>query len=107
MPTSLVELCVAAGLAAALGATGLFQLLGSIDDSRALGAARYLTSRLQRARIEAVRQNAASALRFTKAADGAYEFTAIVDGNRNGVLSSDIQSGEDRAISPTERLSDR
>ena len=45
------------------------------------------------------------ALRFTLLTDH-YDFLAYVDGNRNGVLSRDIQSGVDRPVQSADRLSD-
>ena len=102
---SLIELMFVVGIAATLSAIAVPQSLASLDDSRARGAARYLSTRLQRTRMEALAANAAAALRISRTANG-YSFNVYVDGNRNGVLSRDIQSGVDRAIQSTERLSD-
>ena len=46
------------------------------------------------------------AMKFTQSAAG-YSYAVYVDGNRNGVLSRDIQSGIDRVIVPAERLPDQ
>ena len=45
-------------------------------------------------------------MKFTQSAAG-YSYAVYVDGNRNGVLSRDIQSGIDRLIVPAERLPDQ
>jgi prepilin-type N-terminal cleavage/methylation domain-containing protein len=76
---------------------------GSIERSRAAAAARYVAVRLAMARFEAVKRSASVAIRFTEDADG-YRFQAYVDGNGNGVLSSDIARDIDRPISSIERL---
>jgi type II secretory pathway pseudopilin PulG len=102
---SLIELMFVVGIAATVSVVAIPQALASLDDSRTLGAARYLATRLQRTRLEAVTGNAAAALRISRSADG-YSFNVYVDGNTNGVLSRDIQLGVDRAIQSTERLSD-
>jgi hypothetical protein len=101
---SLLELLFAAGSLALAAAVTVPQVLVSLDDFRAIGAARYLSSRLQETRMEAVTRSANAALRFTR--DGtAYGFAVYEDGNGNGVLSRDIQRGIDREIRPTEQLS--
>ena len=102
---SLIELMFVVGIAATLSAIAVPHSLASLDDSRTLGAARYVSTRLQRTRLEALTGNAAAALRISRSANS-YSFNVYVDGNRNGVLSRDIQSGVDRAIQSTERLSD-
>ena len=82
------------------------QLLTTLDDSRALGAARYLSTRLQQTRMEAVTRNANVAMRFTLTGT-TYSYIVYQDGNGNGVLSRDIQRGADPAIHPVERLRDQ
>ena len=54
---SLLELVFVAGIAATLSAVAVPQYLTAIDDSRAAGAARYISARFQRARMEAVSAN--------------------------------------------------
>ena len=102
---SLIELVFVLGVAATLGAAAIPQTLASLDESRALGAARYVSVRLQRTRLEAIAGNAAAALRIGRSAEG-YSYNVYVDGNRNGVLSRDIESGVDRSIQSIERLGD-
>ena len=78
----------------------------ALDELRTAGATRYLASRLQRARMEALARNADVALRFT--ADGSsFAYAMYADGNRNGVRSVDIQRGLDRRVSSEERLRDQ
>ncbi len=103
---SLIELVFALGLAATLGAVAIPETLAAVDEARAVGAARYVATRLQHTRMAAISRNAATALRFTPAGSD-YSVAAYVDGNRNGVLSKDIQSGVDRAVALVERLGDQ
>jgi hypothetical protein len=93
------------GTAATVSAVAIPETLATIDDSRAAAAARYVSTRLQRARMEAVTRSGSAALRLTRQSDH-YDFTTYIDTNHNGVLSKDIQSGIDRVIQPADRLGD-
>jgi hypothetical protein len=88
-----------------LGGVAVPPLRYTIDSVRAGGAARYVATRLQRARLEAITRSVDVAVRFSASGD-AYIFAVYVDGNRNGVLSRDVQSGIDWRLGPTERLRD-
>src|SRR5438552_13130564 len=103
--STLLEVLFVSALMATLGGIAVPQALVAIDDFRAAGAARYVSGRLQRARMEAVLRSADVALQFVSATDG-FRFTVYVDGNRNGVRSRDIQRAIDRALGAAERLSD-
>lgn len=102
---SFIELACVLGLAGTLGGMAIPQVRGSIDAYRAEGAARYLAGRMQRARMEAVARSAEVALRFTAEPIG-YSFAAYVDGNRNGVLTLDIEHGTDPRLGDSDRLPD-
>jgi type II secretory pathway pseudopilin PulG len=102
---SFIELAFTLGIIATVGATAIPQTMGSVDAYRAAAAARYLSGRMQRARREAVARSAEVALRFSDTGAG-YEFASFLDGNRNGVLTHDMQRGIDPALSAPERLSD-
>jgi len=88
-----------------LGSIALPSLRYATDSLRAAGAARYLATRLQRARIEAITRSADVAVRFVTTTGG-YSFAVYVDGNRNGVLAADIDQGVDWRMGPVERLPD-
>jgi hypothetical protein len=103
---SLMELVFATGMAVTVSAIAVPQLLVAIDDFRAAGATRYISARLQRARMEAVVRSAEVAMRFTGDAGG-YGYSVYRDGNRNGVLTRDIEDGIDRLIASMERLPDQ
>jgi type II secretory pathway pseudopilin PulG len=103
---SLIELVVVSALVATLGAMALPQTLSGLDDTRTVGAARYMASRMQRARMEAIARSASVGLKFTLAG-GRYVYAAYVDGNGNGIRTADINNGVDRALAPPEHLSDQ
>jgi hypothetical protein len=102
---SFIEILFVLGTAATVSAVAVPETLTTIDDSRAAAAARYVSTRLQRARMESITRNTSTAVRFTLLTDH-YDFIAYVDGNRNGVLSRDIQSGADQPIQSPDRLGD-
>jgi len=103
---SLLEVVFVAGLGATLTAAAVPQVLTGLDDHRTSGAARYIAARLQRARMEAVMRSAIVALQFTQTSSG-YSYAEYVDGNRNGVLASEMQSGVDWRHGAIERLTEQ
>ena len=103
---SLLEVTFALGVIATLSAVAGPQLLAGVDDVRAAGAVRYLSGRLQRARMEAVARSADVALQFAQTADG-YSYAEYRDGNGNGIRTRDIQRGLDPQIAAAERLTDQ
>ncbi len=101
-----MELVFATGMAVTMSAVAVPQYLAAIDDFRAAGATRYISARLQRARMEAVVRSTEVAMQFTETKDG-YRYAVYRDGNRNGVLMRDILDGIDRRIASVERLPDQ
>jgi hypothetical protein len=94
------------GMGVTISAIAVPQSLAGLDDLRAMGAARYVSARLQRARMEAVMRSAEVAIQFDES-PGGYVYAVFLDGNRNGVRARDIQGGIDRRIVAPERLVDR
>jgi hypothetical protein len=103
---SLLDMVFVLGVVATLGGIAVPQTLVALDEIRVAGAARYLSGRLQRARIEAVMRSADVAIRFTQTSDQ-YSYAMFIDGNRNGVRSADISRNVDPQLLPAERLSDQ
>jgi type II secretory pathway pseudopilin PulG len=103
---SFVELLFVIGLLATLSVIAVPATLAGLDDSRTVGAARYIAARLQRARMEAVMRSADVGVRFTLS-NGKYAYAVYVDGNSNGIRSADITRGVDRLLMPAERLADQ
>lgn len=100
---SLVELAFVAGLIVTVTGMAVPQLLSGLDDFRAVGAARYVSTRMQRARMEAITRSTEVAIQFTQIGAG-YQYGVYMDGNGNGVRSKDIQSGVDPRVGSVEQL---
>ena len=103
---SLIELLFALGVATTLSAAAMPPVFAALDDYRTLGAVRYLATRLQRTRMEAVSRHANTAFQFV-AGDRTYRYAVYVDGNGNGVRRGETDRGIDRQIHAPEKLSDR
>jgi hypothetical protein len=102
---SAIELLFAVSLMATICGIAVPPVLNLADSLRAAGAARYVSTRLQRARMEAITRSADVAVRFTDV-PGGYAFAVYVDGNGNGVLSADILRGIDWRLGSVQRLPD-
>lgn len=100
---SLLEMLMAMTLMVIIGSAAIPLAYGSVDRSRAAGAASYVAGRITLARFEAVRRSAHVAIRFIQQPEG-YWLQTYVDGNRNGVLTGDIAAGVDLPITAGERL---
>jgi Tfp pilus assembly protein FimT len=100
-----VELLFVAGLLVVLAGVGVPLLLGSLDRSRGVVAARYLGARAMQARTLAVARRASVALRFEPGPRG-MSIAIYQDGNQNGVRTADINRQIDRQLEPPVRLSD-
>jgi prepilin-type N-terminal cleavage/methylation domain-containing protein len=103
---SLPELMMVMALGATLSAAALPEYLAALDDFRASGAARHISGRFQKARMEAVMRSAIVGVQFIETAGG-FSYTVYLDGNSDGVLTRDIQRGVDLPISAPERLPDQ
>ena len=102
---SLVELLFVVSLATTAGALAVPAFLAAIDDYRTAGAVRYISTRIQRTRMEAASQSTNAAIQFVQAGTG-YSFGIYVDGNEDGVRTADIRDGIDRRLGAIERLPD-
>jgi type II secretory pathway pseudopilin PulG len=102
---SLVELVFVAGLVVTVSGIAAPQLLSGLDEYRTAGAARYVSTRMQRARMDAVMRSSEVAIQFTQT-DSGYTYAVYRDGNHNGVRTSEIQGGADPPVGSVERLPD-
>ena len=102
---TLIELLLAVALTTVL--VGIAVPVGgdAIDDLRTAAAARYLAGRIAASRMDAINRSRAVALRFQPSAPD-YQFAAFVDGNGNGVRSTEIGTGVDAPVGIPRRLSD-
>lgn len=102
---SLIEVMVGCGLLSVLLGMALPIALTTRDDWSVRAAARYVASQAMLARSEAVRRGAAVGLRFELTTDG-YRFGSYVDGDGDGIRTTDIAEGVDAELRPAERLAD-
>lgn len=102
---SLIELLFALFTAATVSAMAVPPFIAAIDEYRTAGAVRYISTRIQRTRMEAVTRSTNAAMQFVQAGTG-YSFGTYVDGNGDGVRTPDIQNGIDRSLGAMERLPD-
>ena len=102
---TLIEMLFVTALIAIVAAIAVPQSLVTLDRARAAAAARYLASRMAMARSHAVMRSAHVALRFDEDPSG-ITFRMFVDGNHNGVRTSDIASDVDLPLDAPGRLSD-
>lgn len=100
---TLVEMLIAVAMVMIMAAVAIPHFRAYSVQAHVLGAGRMFKGEFLRARSIAVKTNAQTAIRFETRPDGAY-YATYLDGNRNGVLSVDIQGGVDRMIAGPFRL---
>jgi prepilin-type N-terminal cleavage/methylation domain-containing protein len=103
---TLIEVLFALGVIATVSAAAIPRILEAVDEYTALGAVRYMSTRLQKVRLEALTRHANVAMRFVQVGES-YQYAAYADGNGNGVAAADIVSGVDPKIQVEEQLSDQ
>jgi hypothetical protein len=102
---SFIELLFVMSAAATAGGLAIPPLLAALDEYRTAGAVRYISTRIQRTRMEAVSRSANAAMQFLPAGTD-YSFGIYVDGNGDGVRTADITNGIDHRLGAIERLQD-
>jgi type II secretory pathway pseudopilin PulG len=98
-----LELLLAAAIALTMAGVAVPMTSGAIDAIRAGMAARYLEARIMDARMHALRRSARVALRF-EPVNGEYRFGEYVDGNGNGVRTTEIAAGIDTQLTARQFL---
>ena len=101
---SLAELVVVLAGTAILAAIAAPMTGSRPADFDTAGAARHLASLLHLTRMDAIRRGAHVALWLQPTGTGV-RFATFVDGNLNGVRTTDISSGADSQLTPWETLS--
>ena len=100
---TILELLFVIAIAGTLTTIAVPQGLRALDDFRTRAAARYLAQRIADARLSAIRRSASHGLRFEPASPD-YRVSLVADGNGNGLRTSEIQRGIDRALTEPELL---
>jgi type II secretory pathway pseudopilin PulG len=101
-----VELLFVLGVIALLAGITIPRMVGTIDRSRGMAAARFLAARMTLARTQAVTWGRSVALRFEDD-DNGIAVAVYEDGNRNGVQTADIQRRVDRQVEPRHLLAEQ
>ena len=101
---SLLELLVALAIILVMSAAALPNIIGYRQEAALLGAAQGFKGEFMRARSIATMKNTQTAIRFETNALGQTVYSTYIDGNSNGVLSSDITRGLDPQIAGPVRL---
>ena len=101
---ALIDLLFTCGVAGVIAAIAIPAVQAGGDRDAARIAARYLANRLQVIRLEALKRNAAVAMRFDPVDVG--RFGAYVDGDADGVRQDDIDDGTDGVVAPEGLLRD-
>lgn len=100
---TLVELVVTLALVGIVAGLAVPALRRSTAETRLRLGAAEIASTLRLARVYAIRHGAKVGVKF-RSADGTVTFTLYRDGDGDGVLSTDIESGVDPEVEPPRRL---
>jgi type II secretory pathway pseudopilin PulG len=92
---TLLELVFVVALMAVLAAVAVPLTSDALDDARTGAAARYVAGQIVSSRLDAVNRSHDVALRF-EASIPDYRVVRYIDGNGNGVRTTDITRGIDR-----------
>ena len=103
---TVLELLLVTSIVATLAAISVPVTAGALDEVRTAMAARYLEGRIMNARATAVRRSTRVALRFEAVGED-YRVGEYVDGNGNGVRTSEITSGVDPEVTAPALLGSR
>jgi len=102
---SLLEVVFVTGLVTTGAGVAAGTLAAHLDELKTSSAARYMAAQLQRARMQTVSRGANIAVRFVREGES-IRYGVYMDGDGDGVRSSDIEQGIDRAIQAEARLAD-
>ena len=102
---SLIELLFVMSAAATASGIAIPPLLTALDDYRTAGAVRYIATRIQRTRMEAVTRSTNVAMQFVQVGAG-FSYGTYIDGNGDGVRTEDIKDGSDSPLGAIERIPD-
>jgi type II secretory pathway pseudopilin PulG len=98
-----LELLLAVAIVLTVAGVSVPLVTNAMDAISTGMAARYVEGRIMDARMHAIRRSACVALRF-ESQDDDYGFAEYVDGNGNGVRTTEILAGIDVELAPQQRL---
>ena len=100
---TLVEMVIVVAILVIFGTLSLPHIRAYSAEAHLLGAGQVFRGEFRKARSMATMRGVNTALRFESQADG-WHLSTYADGNRNGVLSSDIAAGIDRRVAGPRQL---
>jgi type II secretory pathway pseudopilin PulG len=101
-----LELLLAVAIVATTAGMAIPATRDAADEVGTSMAARYLSARLARARMDAVTQSRTVALRFSSGLPD-YQYATYADGNGNGARTAEMLSGVDPRLTALERIADK
>ena len=101
---TLVEMVLVVAILVIFGTLSVPHIRAYSAEAHLLGAGQVFRGEFRQARSMAVMRGVNTALRFEAQADGGWTLSTYADGNRNGVLSSDIVAGIDRRVAGPRQL---
>jgi prepilin-type N-terminal cleavage/methylation domain-containing protein len=102
---TLLEILLSVSVFSVLIGMALPMTVDVADELTTAGAARYISARIGRARMDAIRSAAATGIRFQPGSPD-YLFRTYVDGNGNGVRTLDIERGIDEPDGTAVQIAD-
>jgi Tfp pilus assembly protein FimT len=100
---SLVEMLTVVAILVIFGTLSVPHIRAYSEEVHLLGAGQVFRGEFRKARSMAAMRGVNTALRFESEGDG-WHLSTYADGNRNGVLSSDIAAGIDRRVAGPRQL---
>jgi hypothetical protein len=100
---ALIDVLAATSLSLVLAGIAIPVIGGALERERTIVGAQYVAGQLQRARLDALKQGRAVAVRVVVAGERT-SLQLFSDGNGNGVLQRDIDRAIDRPLGPAEWL---
>ncbi len=100
---TLVEMVIVVAILVIFGTLSVPHIRAYSAEVHLLGAGHVFRGEFRKARSMAAMRGVYTALRFESQADG-WHLSTYADGNRNGVLSSDIAAGIDRRVAGPRQL---
>jgi prepilin-type N-terminal cleavage/methylation domain-containing protein len=100
---TLVEMIVVLAILVIFGTLSVPHIRAYSSEANLLGAGQVFRGEFRKARSWAATRGVYTALRFEQQADG-WQLSTYADGNRNGVLSSDIRRGIDQRVAGPRQL---
>ena len=102
----LIELLLCVAISATFLGIAVPLATSALDEMRTAMAARYVAGRILAARLDALQRSTCVGFQF-EASGSDYSFATYVDGNQNGIRTTEIASGIDPIGLMGERLGDR